>query len=366
MLDETLLGDIYEAAHIPEAWPSLLDRLSQMTGAWGGMLFTATPEATRWTASEATTAFFDAFLAAGWMAQNPLVERGVRRDHAGFLTDLDLFTDEEIDREPMYADMRRLGGGWHLGTAIAVPNGDTLVVNIERRHGQGPFSRAQAEHLDHYRPHLARAALLAARYSRLRFEATVGDLGALGLAAAALSFSGKILAANNHFVKHMPALFQDGPSGLAITHSPADASLRTVLENGRTAPNAMQGASIPLPAGIDGQAAIVHLVPVLGNARDVFARTACLAVVTPLDADRVPDARLVQGLFDLTPAEARIARDVARGLNVPTLAQQTGVSANTVRSQLKAVFAKTGTRRQSELAALLNGIVLLSGQADQA
>jgi DNA-binding CsgD family transcriptional regulator len=164
----------------------------------------------------------------------------------------------------------------------------------------------------------------------------------------------------------MPALFQDGPSGLAITHSPADASLRTVLENGRTAPNAMQGASIPLPAGIDGQAAIVHLVPVLGNARDVFARTACLAVVTPLDADRVPDARLVQGLFDLTPAEARIARDVARGLNVPTLAQQTGVSVNTVRSQLKAVFAKTGTRRQSELAALLNGIVLLSGQADQA
>ncbi len=34
-------------------------------------------------------------------------------------------------------------GGWHLGTAIAVPNGDTLVVNIERRHTQGAFRRDQ-------------------------------------------------------------------------------------------------------------------------------------------------------------------------------------------------------------------------------
>lgn len=362
MLDENLLGDIYEAAHIPESWPSLLDRLSQLTEAWGGMLFTATPETTRWTASQATTAFFDQFLANGWMAKNPLVERGVRRDHAGFLTDLDLFTDEELEAEPMYADMRRLGGGWHLGTAIAVPNGDTLVVNIERRHDQGPFSRAQAEQLDHYRPHLARAALLAGRYSQLRFEATVGDLEALGLAAAALSFRGKVLAANNSFVEHIPTLFQDGPYGLVVTHPPADASLRTVLERARTEPNATRGASIPIPARASGRAAILHLVPVLGNARDVFTRTACLAVVTPLDSDRVPDAQLVQGLFDLTPAEARIARDVARGLNVPTVAEQTGLSPHTVRSQLHAVFAKTGTGRQSELAALLNGIVLLSNK----
>ncbi|MBA9068158.1 hypothetical protein FHR71_001893 [Methylobacterium sp. RAS18] len=31
-----------------------------------------------------------------------------------------------------YDYMRRIGGGWHLGTVIAVPNGDTLIVNIER------------------------------------------------------------------------------------------------------------------------------------------------------------------------------------------------------------------------------------------
>ncbi|WP_462119605.1 helix-turn-helix transcriptional regulator [Methylorubrum extorquens] len=64
----------------------------------------------------------------------------------------------------------------------------------------------------------------------------------------------------------------------------------------------------------------------------------------------------MQGLFDLTPAEARVARDIARGLGVPEAAVQAGVTEGTIRSQLKAVFAKTGTSRQAELAALLNGI----------
>jgi len=92
--------------------------------------------------------------------------------------------------------MRRIVGGWHLGTAIAVPSDGTLVVNIERRHTQGAFLREQAEHLELCRSQLARAALLAARYSRSRYEAAVGDLEARGLAAAAVSRRGSLIAWN--------------------------------------------------------------------------------------------------------------------------------------------------------------------------
>lgn len=363
--DESLVDTIYEAAHIPELWPTLLDRLSEMTGAWGGMLFTATSDATRWVASPQTTDFFAQFLAAGWMSKNPLVERGVRRDHAGFLTDLDLFTHDELDAEPMYDYMRRIGGGWHLGTAIAVPNGDTLVVNIERRHTQGSFLREQAEHLDLYRPHLARAALLAARYSQSRYEAAVGDLEALGLAAAAVSLRGSLLACNAGSQALMPALAQDGPSGLVVTHQPAQAQVQAYLARTRSEPGTAPGASIPIPAELGRGPAILHLVPVSGAARDIFARTACLVVITMADTERLPSSRLVQGLFDLTPAEARVARDIARGLGVPEAAVQAGVTEGTVRSQLKAVFAKTGTSRQAELAALLNGMSPVQPQGSE-
>lgn len=364
-IDETLIDAIYEAAHVPERWPTLLDRLSGITDAWGGMLFTVTPEATRWVASPQTTEFFGQFLAGGWMAKNPLVERGVRRDHAGFLTDLDLFTREELDAEPMYKYMREIGGGWHLGTAIAVPNGDTLVINIERRRDQDSFLRTQAEHLDIYRPHLARAALLAARYAQSRYETTVNDLAALGLAAAAVSVRGHLLACNDQFEALMPTLVQDGPRGLIVAHQAAHAQVQAYLQRARSTPDAAVGASIPIPATAEHGPTILHVVPVRGVARDVFARTACLIVATTTETQHIPSVSLVQGLFDLTPAEARVARDIARGFSVPKTAVEGGVAESTVRTQLNAVYDKTGTSRQAELAALLNGMTALHIEADQ-
>lgn len=62
---------------------------------------------------------------------------------------------------------------------------------------------------------------------------------------------------------------------------------------------------------------------------------------------------LLQALFGLSPAEARIAIGVAEGGSLPELAARAEVTHATVRSQLRSVFDKTGVRRQSELAALL-------------
>jgi DNA-binding CsgD family transcriptional regulator len=78
-------------------------------------------------------------------------------------------------------------------------------------------------------------------------------------------------------------------------------------------------------------------------------------VVTPVDRAAVPTAEVLQGLFDLTPAEARVARGIGQAETIDTLAEATGVNRETVRSQLKAVLAKTGTRRQAELGLMLTG-----------
>lgn len=57
--------------------------------------------------------------------------------------------------------------------------------------------------------------------------------------------------------------------------------------------------------------------------------------------------------FRLTPAEARLAMEIAGGTDLTTAANRLGVARETVRSQLRAVFAKTDTHRQAELVALL-------------
>ncbi|MDX3925506.1 MAG: helix-turn-helix transcriptional regulator [Shinella sp.] len=55
----------------------------------------------------------------------------------------------------------------------------------------------------------------------------------------------------------------------------------------------------------------------------------------------------------LTPAEARVAAGIAEGKTVNELAAANSVSRETVRSQLKHVYAKLGVNRQAELVRLI-------------
>jgi DNA-binding CsgD family transcriptional regulator len=64
----------------------------------------------------------------------------------------------------------------------------------------------------------------------------------------------------------------------------------------------------------------------------------------------------VQSLFDLTPAEARVARDLAEGKTVANIAEASGASQNTVRTHVRGVLEKTGCNRQTDVVALLAGL----------
>ena len=74
------------------------------------------------------------------------------------------------------------------------------------------------------------------------------------------------------------------------------------------------------------------------------------------DYGRHVDARMLENLFEMTPAEARVACALVRGLSPKQTAELCGVALGTVRTQLKAVFSKTRTRRQAELVRLLIGL----------
>jgi DNA-binding CsgD family transcriptional regulator len=60
-------------------------------------------------------------------------------------------------------------------------------------------------------------------------------------------------------------------------------------------------------------------------------------------------ADLLSSLFALTPVEAEIAVLLSEGLSVNEVADRLRSSKNTVRSYLKAIFQKTGARRQASL-----------------
>lgn len=104
------------------------------------------------------------------------------------------------------------------------------------------------------------------------------------------------------------------------------------------------------------------LVSPLGRESRVSAaperqRAAMLVVIDPQSNRRGLESRLT-ALFGLTPAEARVACEVGKGLNPKDVAQQLQILQSTVRTHLHHVFAKTATRRQAELMRLIAQIAI--------
>jgi DNA-binding CsgD family transcriptional regulator/PAS domain-containing protein len=69
-------------------------------------------------------------------------------------------------------------------------------------------------------------------------------------------------------------------------------------------------------------------------------------------------AAMGQQLFGLTEAEARFASAVALGRSLAEAAEEQGVRISTARTHLARIFQKTGTRQQSQVAALLRSAEL--------
>lgn len=65
------------------------------------------------------------------------------------------------------------------------------------------------------------------------------------------------------------------------------------------------------------------------------------------------DSFLLGTTFDLTPAEARLAAKIVNGLSPDDCARELGVKISTVRSQLMAIYGKTGATGQADLVRLV-------------
>jgi len=359
LITEELIDKVYEAAVVPELWDTVLDDVACRVGSVGGLLFAANSQSTAWVGSSMIGPLYADFIKDGFAAKNPRPERGIAKNHAGFVGDHDLFTREEMDRDPAYAYLRDKGLGWCAGTVVQVPSGDLVVFSWERWFKDGPFSTETIASLDPLRPHLARAALISGRLGLVRARAAAEALGLIGLPAAILSHSHRLVAANRLLDRLIPQVVQDRRSRIGLVDRRADTMLGQALLQLQSRAR-RQVHSIPIAATSERPASIVHVVPVRGTANEIFAAASCVLVITAVTHPEIASAQVIQGLFDLTPAEAKVARGIAAGRTVDDLANEAGLAAGTVRYQLKSVFSKTGVSRQAELVGILVGSALKS------
>lgn len=357
---ERLVDRIYEAGLMPRLWPSVLGELGTAVGGSGGFLFGVRDGYVSAVNSVEYDLTMPIFLREGWSERDPNLPRAIALNHSGFLTDHDLLSEEEIATNEVYCNFyRKHGIGYRAGTIIPIPSGDSIAIVVPRHQDKGPVPREVVALLDSLRPHLARASLAANRLGFERARAQADALQALGLPGAVLRGRGQMLAANGLFEALMPALFQDRAQRVTITDATADALLDEALGTLPLGDHRIV-KSIPIAATTDRVPMILHVIPVCGSARDIFSQVTVMLVVTPVDRGAVPAAEVLQGLFDLTPAEARVARGIGQAETIDGLADATGVNRETIRTQLKSVLSKTGLSRQQELVSLLAGKALRS------
>jgi DNA-binding CsgD family transcriptional regulator len=73
----------------------------------------------------------------------------------------------------------------------------------------------------------------------------------------------------------------------------------------------------------------------------------------------VPSECTLRNIFNLSAAEARLAQRLAAGDTLEEVVHSLGIKVSTARTQLAVIFAKTGTRRQAALAAVLTRLAYL-------
>jgi DNA-binding CsgD family transcriptional regulator len=209
------------------------------------------------------------------------------------------------------------------------------------------------ETLNEAHSHLARALLVEARLQLERARAAAQALALVGIPAFVFADDGKLLAANQ-LIETLSGFVQwRTQDRIALKDARADALLRDAIA---TADQDDTASVRSFPVRNADAAMIAHVVPIHGAARDIFFRCAAMLTLTPVTRPEAPPVELIRSVFDLTPAEARVARGLAAGQTVKGIAAESGTSTNTVRSHVKVLLTKIGYSRQSDVVALLNGL----------
>ena len=265
-----------------------------------------------------------------------------------------------IKRHAFYHEWLKPAGGFTHGAGLVVARDERrmLRVTLDIPERLGHLEEPGAVFLRKIGPHLLRAFEVNDRFAAaaVKEQALEALVESVDGAAALVSAEGKVAIINRSGEKLMRAetLIRMGTDGrisfLKSRHQ--DQFRRALAAPGGSAVAAASSGLLAIDrAGATYAISVLPLRPV--SSAPHASRPAGLALLTFRDAaleTRQP-IELMQKLFGLTEAEAKIAAAIAAGLSVSEAAKRQRVSTVTARNQLNAAMGKLGVHRQAELAA---------------
>jgi DNA-binding CsgD family transcriptional regulator len=286
------------------------------------------------------------------------------------VTQQELVPDEELLQSAYYRDYLLPIGIFHiLGVDTVEPDGLLARLRIARRRDELAFEQEHKELCERLLPHLRRAIQIHARLNRTASERDLyaGAVNQLSVASVILDERGQVLSTNS--VAGAMLDQQDGirlkDGQLQVADRQKNKQLQELVNAAITAQLAgttgtARALRVSRPSGGAELGLVIRPVPVSewGEGQS----SPCIAVfISDPDQQESASEQLLMELFELTPAEAKLAIKLTRGLSLAQLSEEQNISQHTARAQLKAVFSKTGANRQAELVRLVLKSVAILG-----
>ncbi|MEJ2801474.1 hypothetical protein WAE61_06310 [Comamonadaceae bacterium PP-2] len=266
-----------------------------------------------------------------------------------------------LQRKPFYSEFLNRHGIGHYALLPAGSGGDYInTLSVQRELGRQTFTPQERLLMQAVQPHLRNALNLRQQLAQQQTEAliTQSALNALTFPLLVCSAQGLIVTQNDAASQWLS--MRGSPPFNTPAYLPA--SVRNLLGRacGHQVETATAGALVLPDTSV---LVVLPFAPALG----VHVRDALALVAVQGPQWRVPaPGSLLRTLFGLTPAEIRLVHHLIQNDEpLPAVAEQLQLSLNTLRTQLRAVFQKTHTRRQSDLLRLMNQIGLLQQAPDQ-
>ena len=294
------------------------------------------------------------------------ISKGMRE--LAVATDTDLIDDDELLSSSFYKEMLEPNNFRYVlnGTPLHTTE-FRASLGILRPNSSGRFSSAEKEILSHLLPHFKTALLVYLELSRnaLRIRGlSEGILSAFGFGVLLLNQDSDVLMQNDLASEILASQSTVKVVEKRVTARGNDRlvsalrNLKKSLAEGPSADTFFDIMTLRLGPG-EG---ITVLRVVIGSIRlrmeshmlrDPRVPQAFVMLLNPEKVNQSVDHTYLKSRYALSRAEIRIAEAIVVGLSVSKMAEMFDVSAETIRTQLKAVYQKTGVNSQVALSRLI-------------
>lgn len=281
--------------------------------------------------------------------RNPLVACVLRVPVLHVVSDADVITAEERRRHPLWNEFYDRLGLPHYGVcALARIGGDGLVIQVSRSRAQGPLTDIGRRTLLDLSVHWREAIMLSRTLRAEGVKLLTGALDRLSVLAVVLDGFGRIVgltpAAELHTRAGDVLRLRNGSLLTLRTEyqSRLDAMVRCAVGNLR---NEGKSAVLHLP-GRCSRGATLRAWP-LPRENDIGFGAAAMVLIEP--------RATIESALDragLTKSERAVIHALFAGCRIDHIARQRDVSIQTVRSQIKSIYAKMGIHTRAGLMAL--------------